>query len=575
MKRHALVAFVGALALVHAVVAWWTPVQGDAWLAWVWHARHVGDGVWPWLATHFEFSEALNYVVARDDVANAIIAPVAAVALVLGVFTLAMRRLPRATGLDVLGVALVSALIWIAQPHAAVTWFYRPSVATYVAGSAVAAWFAAPFVCGWQVSRRLLPIIAIAGYATGTSSRAIAAVTLVAIGLVVRRKRERWMTPGLVGLVIGTAVGYARAPYFEVGRVFKRGLEPNLFILRLPAESVSRMVSVVALLAVVAALANIAPPADERPDATAALRWFGAFAATSAWCLFGPHYFEATLLPATCLLAAGVLPFVMWYARALALRRALVGFAVAVHAVAWPIAIVSALHFGGEGAARMTALEHAPIGSRVVVAPYSQILTTPWFFGEDLVTARERALVASDVFGLRDIAIEPGFRRLEPSPEINVVLVVDGVSNDVVRAARPPAAWAGEVSVARDQFAAFVHRLEAVTDARPSARLVVTNVALPAAGDRPIVVAWSDAHGVLSPRIARSPLDEENQFTTKIYGDDIHDFDEAWIVHDGTATKTPYRNGSPKLHPTTPTVYATVVCNSRLCLVADAFVARF
>ncbi len=575
MKRHALVAFVGALAVVHAVIAWLTPVQGDAWLAWVWHARHVGDGPWTWLATHFEFSEALGYVVARSDVANAIVTPVGAVALVVGMFTLAMRRLPQATGADVLGIAMVSALIWIAQPHAAVTWFYRPSVASYVAGSAVAAWFAAPFVCGWQVRGRLVPLMAIAGYAAGTSSRAIATVTLIAIALIARRKRERWMTPGLVGLVVGTAVGYARAPYFEVGRVLKRGLEPNLFILRLPAESVSRMISVVAVLAVIAALANVQPAADERPDASTALRWFGAFAATSVWCLFGPHYFEATLLPATCLLAAGVLPFIMWYARALTLRRVIVGFAVAVHAVAWPIAIASAVHFGSEGAARMAVLENAPIGSRVVVAPYSQILTSPWFFGEDLVTARQRALVASDVFGLRDIALEPDFRRLEPSPDINVVLVVDGVSNDVVRAARPPAMWAGEVSVAREQFAAFVRRLEAITNAHPSARLVVTNVALPGAGDRPIVVAWSDAHGVLSPRIARSPLDEENEITTKIYGDDIKSFDEAWIVHDGTATKTPYRNGSPKLHPTTPTLYATIVCNARLCLVADALVVRF
>jgi hypothetical protein len=577
VTRYALVGFVVLLALVHAICGWWTPVQGDAWLAWIWHARHIGDGPATWLATHFELASAIGYASARSDVANAIITSLAAIALVLGVFTVAMRRVPRATWSDVLAVAMVSALIWIAQPHAAVAWFHRSSVATYVVGSAVAAWFAAPYVCSWRVPSRLAPLVALGGYAAGTSSRAIAAVTLVGIALIVRRsaRRERWMIAGLVGLVVGTAVGYARAPYFEVGRVLKRGLEPNLFILRLPAEGSTRIISVVALLAVVAALLRVSPPADERPDATVALRWFGAFAATAVWCLFGPHYFEATLLPATCLLVAGALPFVTWYARVPALRRAIAVFAIAVHAIVWPLAIASSHHFGVEGEARMAVLEHTPPGELAVVKPYSQILGTPWFFGEDLATAHQRSLVASEVFGLRDIAFEPEFRRLEPSPEIRVVLVVDGISNDDVRAAHPPAAWASEVAAAREQFAAFMKRLEAITGSYASARLAVTNLALPAAGTRPLVVAWSDEHGVFSPRIARSTLDEENQISTKIYGDAIREFDEAWVLHDGTATKTPYRNGVPKMRPAADDLYAMVICNARLCLVADALVGRF
>jgi len=578
--RAALIGFLAAMVTIHATIAAWTPVQGDAWNAWIWHARHAYERPGAWLgafvASHYTFSDLAEYLVARSDAFYVIVAPLAGAALVVGVFALAMRRLPRAAWDDVLGVALVSALVWIAQPRAGVAWFYRPSVALYVCGAALAVWLVAPLRCGWRVPRWAVPLLAVAGYCTGTSTRAIATAALIGVALAVRKapRRERWMWAALAGLVVGTAVGYLHAPYLEVGRVLRRGFEPNLIVLRLPVEQVSCIVSLVAALALAHAWLG-GSSERERPDTGDALRWCGAWVGTSIWCLFGPRYYEATLFPTTAMLAIAALPFALWYAQARALRRTLVGFAVAVHAVAWPAALVTAHRFGAEGAARLALLEDASPGQRVAVPPYSQILSTAWFFGEDFAAVRERALVASEVFGLRDIAIEPTFRRLEASPNLSFVLAVDGVSDADLRAARPPALWSDDIADAREQFAQLVRRLHAVTHAPVQARLLVANLAIPERGERPLVAAWSDADGLVSPRVGRSPIDENNEITTRIYPPDINRFDEAWIVHDGTTTRTPYRNGSPRLRPATPTLHAMVVCNAERCLVADAFVAQF
>ena len=265
-------------------------------------------------------------LLARAHAVHVIVTPAVDVALVVGLFVLAMRRLPRAEWPDVLGVALVSALIWIAQPHAGVTWFHVPSVATYVYGTAIAVWFVAPWRCGWQVPRALWPVLALAGYCVGTSSRAIATATLIGVLLglraLPRERRVRWMWIALGALVVGVVAGYLRAPAARGrARVPPRPrAEPD----RDEGADRGGAGRLVSLIAGADRGSRARSPGDlrrrSRPDARETLRWSIAWFATAIWCLFGPHFYEATLLPATCLLVIATLPYLAGSRRRAPLR---------------------------------------------------------------------------------------------------------------------------------------------------------------------------------------------------------------------------------------------------------------
>jgi hypothetical protein len=586
MTRGSRIAFAGslvAMAIVHAMVAFWTPVQGDDWIHWVWHGEHVDAGIGRWLAAHWTLSDAIGYALARERLLHVILTPAIAVLLVIGLYVLAVRRLPRGEWRDVLGVALVSSMIWIAQPHAGVAWFHIPSVAMHVYGAAIAAWFVAPFRCGWQVPRAWWPVLAIAGYCVGSSSRAIATAALVGVAIMIfklpRERRARWMWIALGGLVIGTAAGYADAPFIEFGRVVRRGLEPNLVLLKVPLESGGRLVAMIAAFVMVdlglGALGRTRADATAMPDLGEPLRWFLASFATAIWCLFGPRYYEATFLPATCLLVIATLPFALWLATSRPLGIAIVIGVVAVHAIVWPIAVTSYHRFGAQGIARMSVLEQTKPGEVAIVTFYTPAQPTFWFPGEDLSPARLRQQVAVEAFGLRDIVISPVVRRLENNPRIEFKLDVDGASDAELRAARAPAVWSGVPPVARDQFELFVERLRAVTGKPVSARLVATNLTLVEAGARPLLGAWAEGGTIVAPRTQVSPLDENNEYTIRMYGSAIKLFDQAWVIDDGKVRTTPYRNAAPHIRPATARLNVLVFCNKDRCLVEDAFVPRF
>src|SRR5690606_21753683 len=130
----------------------------------------------------------------------------------------------------------------------------------------------------------------------------------------------------------------------------------------------------------------------------------------------------------------------------------IVAIAVGVHAIVWTIAVPKYHGYGREGAARLAAFKHTQPGAIATIKPYSDIPTDFWFVGEDLEIARERQLVAIDAFGLRDIVFEPVFRSLDPNPDIQLALEVDGVTEAELRAAKPPAIWATELAAGRKQF---------------------------------------------------------------------------------------------------------------------------
>ncbi|HEY5946295.1 MAG TPA: DUF6056 family protein [Kofleriaceae bacterium] len=583
----AMIGFCFALAIVYAVVAFWTPIQGDDWNHWIWAGQHRHDDHWfaSFAASHFTFADAVSYLLARCRSVHVVLSPVVMVALVVGLFVNATRRIPRPSWQDLLGLSLVSTLLWIGQPAAGVTLFHTPAVALYVYGAAVAVWFIAPLRCGWAVPRSLWPALALAGYCTGSSARVIGAAalvgTIVAIVATPRERRARWMWIALGSLVIGVIAGYASPPWIEFGRVFRRGLEANLTgqgLLRFAYQETGEIIAFVMALVVADMILGVLgrPHADQatRPDARDTLRWVLAAFATTAWCLFGPHYNEATLLPVTCLLVIAALPYVLWLANVRALRLLIVAAVVGVHVIAWSLALTAYHRFGAEGARRMAILQSTKPATTAIIEPYSVVPTSFWFFGEDLDNARMRQLLAIESFGLTDIAFDPPFRKLERNPGIEVVLESDATPAELA-AVHAPAIWGTELAAARKQFELLVARLHATTKRKLSLRLVVKNVELPERGARPLLAAWSDSTGTMIPRVARSPLDENAQHTIRIYPPYSREFSEAWIVQGGKSTSAQYHGGSPRVHPLVIDVHVVVVCNKARCLAADAFVPRF
>lgn len=580
----ALFGFCVALAIVHAIVAFWTPIQGDDWTHWIWAGQHRSDDSWwlAWLRAHLTFSDALGYVLARCRSFHVLVTPVAMIALVIGLYTVAVRRLPRATWEDLLGIALTSALVWITQPLAGVTLFHMTNVAIYVYGATIAVWFVAPLRCGWNVSPRWWPVLIAAGYCVGTSSRAIATATLVAMAIAMwRGPRMRWMWLALAGLVVGTVVGYLDPPWIELGRVFRRGFEQNLvgkglvkYIVAETGELVSFVAAFVLLDLVLGMLGRARAPADARPDPTDTLRWLVAWFATALWCLFGPKYNEAATLPATCMLVIAAVPYFLWLARSPWLRYALIAIIVVVHAVVWIKSIATYREAGAEGAARFAAIEATAPGRKVVVRPYTIMKATFWFYGEDFDRVRTRQLVATEAFELADIVLEPSFRNLERNPDISFAFESDGLTAEQLQAARVPR-WASEVSAARTQFELFVKRLRKLTASKFAARLVAENMTFSQARGRRVLAAWADETGTMIPRVARSPADAMSRYTIRIYGRDARRFNEAWLVTNGTATSIPYRNSLAIVQPLTIRLINVVFCNDQRCLLGDAFVPRF
>jgi hypothetical protein len=572
--RIALVAFLVVLAAVHAVLAAWTPIQGDDWNHWIWAGQHQGAGIGTWIVAHLQFSDAIGYLLARCRVAHMIVTPCMFVALVIGLFTLAMRRLPR--GEDLLGVTLVSALLWLGQPSAGITYFYTPYTASLVYGSTVAVWFAVPFRCGWNVRAPWLPLLVFAGYCAGTSTRGIAIALLVCVIVTLRRApRQRWMWIAFAGLIVGVLAGFALPPWIEVPRVVRRGLEANLVLIKLPIEEIGELMSLTTaffmLDLVLGAFGKQRAPASERPDVRPPIALSVIAFATSVVCLFGPKYNEALLLPATCLVLIACVPFVLWLARAPLTRYLVIALVIIVHVTAWSIALAKYHRFGSEGDARIATLQSTAPAQVAVVRPYSQTLSDFWFIGEDLGAARVRELVAIEGFGLGGVSLQPTFRRMELDPDVEIALEVEGISPAQLEQAHAPHVWASDIGAARKQFELFAKRLGTIVT-NPVARLVVKNVTWD--DPRPLSVSWIDANGTMNPRVSRSTLDENSFYTIRLYGAPAKQFKEAWIIDRGKKTETSYRGGSPRLRALTATLQVVIVCNPSRCLVADAFVPR-
>ncbi len=577
--RWALLGFAAALLAVHGVVGWLSPLQGDDW-------RHLASttGRGGWLAAHAELGDAWGYLLARWPVLHAIGTPVAGAIAIAGVFTLSARRLPDpGRWPDVLGLALVSCLIWIALPRAGVMWFHRPYAAAQIYGAALAVWFLVPFRCGWQLGGAGWPVaMFVAGLAVGSTTRQIGLAVTVGAAIAVCRTRwagsRRWMVPGLAGVAISFAAHAVRWPRTDLIYVFAHP-ERSLVRMEPLLQAGGPLIALIALLLVARQLVSsperAAVAADARwatpvPDAGDSLGWLGGWLGLGVAALLGPSSTAATQLPAAIALCAGALPYLSWLAGTRFARWILISLVVGVHLAAWTLALSTYRELDAGFRDRMAAIARTPANRIATVAPYADVLPDFWSVGEDWAEAAPRDALALERWGLAGIDLAPPFRQLERSPELHLALEVDGVSDAQLAAARPPPVWARDLVNARRQFTALVARLRSAAGRDVPARLRVTDVELAAGALRPIYAAWSEGGAVVAPAVARSAPDPTSDETIAVPPALCTELSEAWVVVPGGPR--PARCGAGRCHVKLERAERMVLllCNAARCLAADA-----
>jgi hypothetical protein len=580
--RLALLGFAIAMVAVHALAAWWQPLLGEDWLHLRWDVRGSGS----WLATHFMPSDMVAYVLAHGALPLAIVSPLATVAIVVGVFVLAHRRLPRIDAWDdVLALIVISGLIWICQPRPGYLWFARQNVASHVLGCAAAVWLIAPFRCGWRVGRGATCALVVAALIVGASTRQIAMATLVGLAIAVRRSpvRPRWMLWTLGALTVATIAGFFDPPHIAILRVLRRGLEPNLPGLSAPIREGGQLVSLVLLL-VLAKLAIDAmrtrsqaplPPAAAAPlpDPRETLSWAWAWLGICVVSLFGPRFGDPTLLPATLVLVVAALPYVQWLCATPALRVLIVGTALGIHAVAWYGAVSETARIHDEFRARLATLERTPAGEVAVIPPYSELRPTPWFGGEDWSVA-SRQLIGIELFGVRDIELRPWFRWLEVNVHLTFRLESQGLDAAQLRAA-VPTLWATDVPSARQQFDLFVKRAERIAGKAFTARLLVDDLVFLERKARPLMIAWFEHGKPTVPRTTRIGPDPTFRHKVTLTRGIAEAHRESYVVQDGRATPIVTDSNAYLLQPQVAGLYSVVVCDPGRCVLLDSFRPRF
>jgi hypothetical protein len=590
--RLALAAFIAATLVVHGVVAWWSPLQGDDWQ----HVLWSGSGSGSWLAGHLQLGDAWGYLVTRSTLFHTIVSPVVGVILVLGVFTLSARRLPDpGRWCDVLGVALVSCMIWIALPRAGVMWFHRSYAAAQIYGAALVVWFLVPFRCRWQRDGAAWRVaMFVAGLAVGATTRQLGLAAVIGAGIAVRRTRRSarptWMVPGLAGAAISFVAGFARWQLSDLVFVFghpERSLTRMAPILQAGGQlvapvalvAIARLVRSSDRCAVTAAPTAREPAQDvgrgsQPPDAGDSLAWLAAWLGLGLAALLGPRSTAATQLPSALALCAGVLPYLSWLAGARLVRWVLACVAVGVHLVAWTLALSTYAALDTEFCARMAAVARTPAGQIATVRPYSDLLPTFWSIGEDWADLGLRSTLARERWNLAGIDLAPPFRRLERSPDLALALEVEDVSRDQLAAAGSPPRWPREIGPARGQFAALIERLRAITGRGVTARLRAVDLDFAARRARPILVAWSDGAAAVAPEVARSRPDDTGRTVIAVAPSLAAGLDEAWLVGPWGADATHCAAGRCVVAEQRAERTVLVLCGAERCLAVDAWVPQ-
>ena len=582
--RVVLFAFLAAVVALHAVVSWLSPRSGEDWDHAIWATQHLRHESWwsAFFATHFTFSDVMGYVLARSTIVHTIVTPLVGVALLWGTFALATRRRPRVDDWqDVAGLVLIAALIWITAPRAGLVFFHRPFVATWLYGTTLAIWFLVPFRLGMRPRGVLAALIALAGLLVATSTRQLGIVAIFAVGYAIaktpRSDRTLWQWVTLVSVLAGTAIGFVDKLFDFRG--YKPTFERSLDALNLPIFEGGELLALVLGLVLLKLLLGKLWPRHagaSTPDTREALPWLGVWFGYVLVSMLGPQYKEATLFPASVVLVIGAYPYVRWTMTSRPVRIAVLALGVAINAIVWWMALPSYLRINEEFRERIAVLEAAPPGSVATVKTYRQIRPTFWALGEDWADVARRQLIATQVYGLRDIEVSPAFRRLESNPRLTILLEVDGVTPDQLRAAGAPESWPNTLKIARVKFSSVIENLQRVVKTPFAARLVVS-LELDVLRGRRLFGAVYEHGRMTTLRITRKPPDDESRQGSVVRPRQfVIQHPESYVVIGDRSAPIAYtgkgRAAAYRVQALTTDLHAIVACDPQRCFLVDAFI---
>ena len=405
------------------------PLMFDSWALRYWHFSHPlsFDSAYAFAKTsHYYGNPRLGQLVSMllftPGPWHAIVTPIVELALVVLVTAFALGRWPTLGRRDALAFLTTTALVVATCPHVGPMLFYRPYTGNYLYPGVLDLLVLLPFRLHLESPVRrgwwLVPVLLVLGVATGLCNEHTGPpiVGLMLAGVIVFRRRGERIAAWMIAAAVGVAVGYALlilAPGQSVRYqgladkqslvelIASRGVLGNAQIIgQWPLHMLATLPWVIVALIARRKTGRVALPATVR---TSGIGLVGA-ALLACLLLYGaPKVGERLYLASTVLSAAAIAAWVIRQASGLAYERARVLLSAALLVFVGAECLAANWRLKPASDARQAAIEDAPRGSKLVVAPYPLGLTY-WNLGDDFEQLPHRRSVAQK-YGLAGIEL--------------------------------------------------------------------------------------------------------------------------------------------------------------------------
>jgi Family of unknown function (DUF6056) len=571
VKRGAIlvVAVVAALWVHLVALAWLSPIAGDDW-------RPLLD------PAGLSSGTLVHAALCRVPILHVVATPLVAIALVVGIAALALRRIPLRRGEDALALLVTSALLWMLAPRAGLVFSHRATAVSELYATCAAVWLVLGYAraSGWLpgprhgVRRAIAPGAAAlgmfgAGVVAASFSRHIGTALLLAIAWHLARARPRaaWAWTGLGGVAVGTVLIWYAAPPLDLDVTAGRGITAYLhsvsFALRVPAIVIAALVLV--------ALVDLARGRIVAFDRTAAGPILVAHGVPVAITILAIAELSPAVTPAQQFAAVAIAAIVACRViidrtedRTGLVRGNRARAVVAAAAIASQLWIARAsIHVlceaDHDATARFAQLAQAPAGSIVTLPLYHRNRQGEYAFGEDLRVAELRDRIAARRFGLRAITLEPAPHGYEQSSPIEYQAITDGPPSATLCL---PRWYAADLVAAREQLAAAL----ACARAAGLGDLTLRAVGLAVEG-RAVEAAWLEGGALAGIRIAAHGLPPQGTDVLGRVHLRVPEAREIWAIDLAThvAQRLAREGDDAVLERAHQVSYALVACDARRC----------
>jgi hypothetical protein len=576
----ALVAVVIGLWLLHAAIAWLTPIQGEDWQHLTWATRQPPPGVANLFYRNRTSGDLVGVGIALSRWLHVLLTPTVVVALFAAMVTHAQGRLPRLDRpRDAVLLLFAGGLVWIVAPSPGLVLSYRPFVATVVYGVTAMLWLLAAYRFAgrpptWPRGVAAAVGVLLLGAFAGSSTRPVGIVTaLVAvIGLVRGRGgRPAWKWTGALGACAGAVLVWFDRPAPDLARFFARSVDQNAVSFYWYIGECRQLFAILGV-ALIACLVRRrwwgAPATMPSVAQLGAMRWAAILSVAVA--LIGvtePTWGSPLIFAPAMLLITAALPAFdviiddRWMRRVLAVVALLP--LIEVIAVGLPrYADARAQH-----EARYQALRATPRGSVATVETLMPVMPDAWVHGEDWPYAVQRRRVARRLYGLRDISFTAPFSIFEPTPDLEVTAAwTTGTRIDP-----PDGDYSPMLYGARSELRDIVRRARGA----PLEVELRAGLDFPERRGRPLLVARARGAAIETARavpVLGSVFDRvayrvvETELTRRL--------PERWYVHEGRAVAAQRWRDVVETAPTSDGWYYLVLCGPAECWVAEATLVR-